>query len=242
MKPLLALAVFDVLLFFASQASAQTPTPTPGLPTWQDEIAKGCLPYHQLTVDDFRVSNDAKSDGDFYVSTCIDPRYHYYLKPHAGWVYAYISDWIVFSGFNKSESWRKSSFHEMKASLPYAQALLGISEIRGRELGATKVGDLPEGRGASYEAAKAELDRKIKAFCEVKYKQAQAEDDAFAKATQFGENKKKVRELAAEIKKRLTAIPNPSPTPNESGPTASGAPKLQSSPSATPAASARDRR
>ena len=193
-------------------ANAQTPTPAPDLPTWQDEIAKGCLPYHQLTVDDFRVSDDAKLDGDFYVSTCINPRYHYYVKPHAGWVYAYISEWIVFSGFNKSRSWRKSSFHEMKAALRYAQALLDISEIRGRELGATKVGDLPEGRGASFEAAKAELDHKIKAFCEQKYKQAQAEEDAFSKATKFGENKKKVRELAAEIKKRLAAIANPTQT------------------------------
>ena len=68
MKPVLALPVFAVLLFFASQASAQTPTPTPGLPTWQDEIAKGCLPYHQLTVDDFRVSNDAKCGNGIKVS------------------------------------------------------------------------------------------------------------------------------------------------------------------------------
>jgi hypothetical protein len=234
MKPVLTFVCFAAFLFSGkSRAHAQTPTPAPGLPTWKDEIAKGCLPYHQLMVEDFGVSDDAKGDGDFYVSTCIEPRYHYYVKPHAGWVYAYISDWIVFSGFNRSESWRKSSFHEMKAALPYAQALLDISEIRGRELGTTKVGDLPEGRGASYEAAKAELDRKIKTFCKEKYKQVQAEEDAFAKATKFGQNKKKTRELIAEVKKRLAAIPNPSPAPNES----SATPTVQPSPSVTPGAS-----
>ena len=220
MRTIAALLWSAIFLFCSSlRAHAQAPSPAAALPTWQDEIAKGCVPYRQLTVEDFRVSNDTGAEGEFYVATCIDYAYHYYLKPYQGWVYAYISDWIVFSGFNKSRSWRKSSFHGMKAALPYAQALLDINELHGRKLGATKVGDLPEGRGASYDAAKAELDRKLKAFYQEKFKEAQAEQDAFAKATGFGEEKKKVRALAAEIKKRLAAISNPTPTPNESTPT-----------------------
>jgi hypothetical protein len=178
------------------------------LPTWQDEIAKGFVPYRQLTVDDFPINDRAHPDAGFGVKGFIDPHYYFYLKPaYGGFVYAYVSEWIVFSGFDKNESSRKSSFHDMKAELPYAQALIDIHELNARELAALKTGDLPSGRGASFGAAQADLKGKMKVFCEKNYERVQAECDAFAKATDKGQNKKKVRELAAEIRKRLDAIP-----------------------------------
>jgi hypothetical protein len=39
-------------------------------------------------------------------------------------------------------------------------------------------------------------------------REAEAEANAFMKATGYGTNKKKVRELGAEIRKRLEATPN----------------------------------
>jgi hypothetical protein len=71
-----------------------------------------------------------------------------------------------------------------------------------------KPGELPSGRGNSLEEAYAELTRKFKVFVETKYKESDVEIQAFSKATANGTNAKKVRELGAEIKKRLEATPN----------------------------------
>jgi hypothetical protein len=45
-------------LMFISPAAAQNEEAS-RMPTWQDEIAKGLVPYHQLTVEDFRVDDKA---------------------------------------------------------------------------------------------------------------------------------------------------------------------------------------
>jgi hypothetical protein len=201
------LLVLAAGLFLSAVVAAENQNAS-RLPTWQDEIAKGFVPYRQLTVDDFPINDRAHPDAGFWVKGFIDPHYYFYLKPaHGGFVYAYVSEWIVFSGFDKNESSRKSSFHDMKAELPYAQAVIDIHELKARELAALKTGDLPSGRGESFGAAQADLKGKMKVFCEEKYEQVQAECDGFAKATGKGQDKKKVRELAAEIRKRLDAIP-----------------------------------
>jgi hypothetical protein len=198
MKTILAVFCFSAVVSLTA-ALAQTPAPSasPAMPTWQDEIAKGHLPYHQLTGDDFPVDDKAHPDAIYWVKTFVDPQYRFDLKSHSGWVYAYVTDWMVYSGFDRSESSRKSSFHGMKAELPFAQALLDISEIHARELAAFKTGELPQGRGASMQAAQADLEKKIASPCEQKYKEVEIESDALAKATNNGENKKKTLEMAA---------------------------------------------
>jgi hypothetical protein len=201
------LLVLAAGLFLSAVVAAENQNAS-RLPTWQDELAKGFVPYRQLTVDDFPINDRAHPEAGFWVKGFIDPHYYFYLKPaHGGFVYAYVSEWIVFSGFDKNESSRKTWFHDMNAELPYAQAVIDIHELKARELAALKTGDLPSGRGASFGAAQADLKGKMKVFCEKNYEQVQAECDAFAKATDKGQDKKKVRDLAAEIRKRLDAIP-----------------------------------
>ena len=203
----LALRTAIVVLSLAAIAAAQNQT-TPLRPTWQEEVLKGFVPYHQLTVDDFPINDRAHPDNVFWVKGFADPHYIFHVKPgRGGFVYAYIGEWVVFSGVDKNESSRKDSFRDMKAELPYAQALIDINELHARELARIKTGDLPSGRGASAEAAKADLKNKIRAFCNAKYGEIQTECEAFAKATDNGRNKKKVRELSAEIRKRLEATP-----------------------------------
>jgi hypothetical protein len=231
MKPLTILCLSVAICAAPAIAQSPSPSPSPGLPTWQDEIAKGHLPYHQLTVEDFPVNNKAHADSVYWIKTFIDPEYRFYLKPYNGWVYAYVTDWVVYSGFDKSESSRKSSFHEMKAELPYVQAALDISEIHARELAALKTGELPEGRGASFKEAQIELNASIEALCHKKYREIELETDALAKATNNGQNKKKTLEMAAAIKKRLAAASSSSPVLSEAKP-----PPV--APSPTPAASA----
>jgi len=177
--------------------------------TWQDEMAKGIVPYHQLTVDDFQIKDDAPPKYGFYIRGAIDSQYHFIVKPAAnGFFYANIDQWIVFSGLDKQKTYRKSSFKQMKASLPYAQAILNLNEISARRLAALKPGELPSVRGTNFEEVRARLNQKVNEFLNAKYKEGDAEVAAFVKATENGAKEKKVRELAAEIKKRLAATPN----------------------------------
>jgi hypothetical protein len=117
----------------------------------------------------------------------------------------------VFSGFDKNLSARNSKFREMKAFLPYIQALFDISELHARKCAALKPGELPSGQGETLEKARTQLDDRLQAMFQTKAWDAQKEIDEFEKATNKGQNQKKVRELGAEIKKRLAEMPSMNP-------------------------------
>ena len=91
-------------------------------------------------------------------------------------------------------------------------------------------GELPSGRGDSLAAAQADLDARVKTFYQERSKTFNTEKDAFVKETKRGQNKKKVRELAVAIKKRLDATPA-TPAPSRS-PTVSPVPSTTTAPSA----------
>ena len=109
---------------------------------------------------------------------------------------------------DKQKTYRKRSYKEMKASLQYAQAILDLNEISARRLAALKPGELPSVRGNNLEGVRAQLNRKVNEFLNAKYKETDAEIEAFVKATENGAKEKQVRRLAAGIKKRLEATPN----------------------------------
>jgi hypothetical protein len=95
------LPLLAVSFFLTGAVLAQTPTPASHLPTWQDEMAKGFAPYHQLTIEDFPINDKAHPESTFWVKPFIEPSYYVYLKPGPGMVYAYVAEWIVFSGVDK---------------------------------------------------------------------------------------------------------------------------------------------
>jgi hypothetical protein len=61
------------------------------MPGWPDEMAKGYVPYHQLTIEDFPVNDRVHVDSGFWIKPFIHPRYQFYLHG-GGLVYAYVSD------------------------------------------------------------------------------------------------------------------------------------------------------
>jgi hypothetical protein len=224
-----------VAMAFASAALADAQDQgAPPMQTWQDEITRGFVPYHQLTVEDFKIDDQAHPESGYWVRPFMHPHWRFFLKPYGDWVYAYIDQWIVFSGLDKNESSRKSKFREMKRSLPFAQAYLDIYEIHARQLAALKPGELPQGRGATPEEAKAALQQNLDAFLKEKYQPVITETEAFVKATHHGANQKKVLELAKEIRKRLDAIPARTESPNDSTPSETPAYTAVPKPSVTP--------
>jgi len=103
-----------------------------------------------------------------------------------------------------------------------AQSLLDLNEVYARHMAAIPLGEFPGGKGDNLAAARTDLDARLKAFCNDRFKALQLEREAFVKETNRGQDKKKVRELAAAIKKRLDAVaptgmlsvsPTPSPVP-----------------------------
>jgi hypothetical protein len=200
-----------LLITLTHVVCAQEASPSP-FPTWKDEIAKGYLPYHQLTAEDFPINDEAHPKIAFWLQPFAHQFWHCILKPASnGFVYAYVTDWVVFSGFDKNLSARNSKFREMKTFLPYIQALLDISELHARKYAALKPGELPSGQGETFEKAHAQLDDRLRAIFQTKAWDAQKEIDEFEKTTNKGQNQKKVRELAAEIKKRLAELPSMNP-------------------------------
>ena len=239
MLPRLYLPLLALALTTLSAVAQETAVAT----NWQEVMAKGLVPYRQLTVDDFPVNDSAHPGSAFYIGATYQSYYTFYLKPHTtGWIYAYIDQWKIFSGLDKKVTSRKSYVKNMKAELPFAQALLDINEIYARQIAALKPGELPVGRGATAAEARADMEGKLKVFTEQKYAPSQTEMEAFSKATKNGADKKKVRELAAEIRKRLDATPAatvPYPEPAATGSTpamASPAPTASPSPAGSPLA------
>ena len=70
------------------------------LPTWTEMMAKGIVPYHQLTVDDFRVNDQAHPKDGFYIQPSISPQYHFILKSYNGFIFAAVDQWVIMSGLN----------------------------------------------------------------------------------------------------------------------------------------------
>lgn len=198
---------FVFSLAFISSSSGQAPPSGSPAPTWKELSEQGIVPYRQLTVADFPVDDSVHANFGFFIKPAIQPRYHFAIKPHGSFAYAYVDQWLVFSGFDKRETSRRSKFKAMKEELPYAQALLDISELHARQIAALKTGELPNARGGTFQEADAELRRKMNEFIDARFAQAKAEMEAFAKETKNGADKKKVKQRAAEIRKRLTATP-----------------------------------
>jgi hypothetical protein len=221
-----------VMLVFISLAQAQE-REVPPAPTWEDKIAKGFVPYRQLTVEDFKMDDQTPPESSFWVKPFIHPHWRYVRSWKDGWHYAYIFEWLVFSGLDKNESSRKSKFKQMKRSLPFAQALLDLNEIHSRPLAALLPGELPSGRGATQEEARVTLEKNLDAFLKQKFEPLRTETEAFAKATNRGANEKKVLELGKAIRKRLDAIPAPAKLPSSQTP-ATPTPSLALQPTATP--------
>ena len=92
-----------------------------------------------------------------------------------------------------------------------------------RRLAALQPGEFPSGSGTNWPAALRQLENRVETLCAVQMSEMRKEAETLAKATNNGQNKKRLRELSAAIKKRLAQVeaatsPSPIPTPNPASP------------------------
>lgn len=224
-------AIFGILLF-ASVLRAQQPEARPLIPTWEQEIAKGYLPYRQVTVKDFPIDDKAHPKSAYWVQPFTHYYFHYISRVSpGGMVYLNVTDWTVHSGFDKNLSSRNRHFAvaEMKEQLPYIQTLLDISELHARYLAALKAGELPSAEGRTFEEARAQIESRVEAMVKSRISNGDDEIKAFMKASNNGQDGKIVRAMAADTKKRLAGAPTPIATE-----TPLTSPSVPNAPSATP--------
>lgn len=215
-----AAAGLTALLVLARIAPAQEVSliSPENMPTWDKEMAKGFLPYHHLTALDFPVKRDGPPNVGFMLQPFMHCYYSIESKTAAnGFVYCYVINWKVFSGFDRNASWRNPRAN-MKAALPYAQALLDLAEVRARQFGALKEGDLPSAQGATFEEARAHLQDVLAAFNHRQFWDMEKELSDFVDTTRHGEDHAKVTQLGSEIRKRLRSIASPNPHPASASP------------------------
>jgi hypothetical protein len=195
----------------AAQPPAAGAAQSPGAPaTAEEEQQKGYLPYHELTVDDFPIDDKTHPGAAWWVKPFIHPKFNPNpTNPRPGAFFVYVADWGIYSGFDKNKSFRSSKFKGMKEALPYAQALLDINEIYARQLAMLQPAELPRGTGRTQADATKDLENQLGDIVNAKLMEMKAEMDALGTATKNGEDKKKLAEMSADIKKRLDALPPP---------------------------------
>ena len=196
-------SILLVLALFAVAAVAQND----GAAKWQEEIAQGFVPYHQLTLEDFRVDDSKSKKDDFSFQSFIHPRYEVRAVTTDVGSEAVIENWRIFSGLDKNGSFRRGNYKKMGAMLPYVQAFLDLTEIQARELAALSPDQLPRTRATSFFDAKTEVDAAVKKLVAERFAKINAEAEALTRETKKGEDTKKVQAMAAEIRKRLEATP-----------------------------------
>ncbi|HJT81863.1 MAG TPA: hypothetical protein VJ719_11750 [Chthoniobacterales bacterium] len=229
---------------FVTATESPSPAPStktvyPPLPTREEEQKKGYEPYRQLTLDDFPLNDESKSEAGFAFQTFVRYYYHTWTTmPRYQTVYVYVMDWTVYSGLNTNLTWRRSKSREIKNALPFFQAILDINEIQARRLASLQPGELPRGSGKTVAEATRDLEFRLNEIYSAHLREAQREAEALAAATKYGQEKKKLREASAEIRKRLNALAppgspatavQPAASPAVNPPTAS-APNPSSSP------------
>ena len=172
-------------------------------PSWSEEMAKGYFPYHRLTAADFPINDSVHLENEMYTLGYARFRYHILWTKQNGHVIARITDWSVWSGFDRNKSSRKSWFKKVEEALPHEQGHLGISELHSKRFAETPIHKLPVGEGTSGKEAAADLQRKMNALIERIGAEAQAEQERYDAETKHGRDAAKQREWSADIQSRL---------------------------------------
>ena len=127
-----------------------------GAPPWKEEMAKGYFPYHRLTVADFPINDDVHPENGMYTWGFFHYRYKDRWIMQNGHVMDRATEWLVWSGFDRNKSSRKSWFKFVNEFLPHEQGHLDINELYSRPLAQTPLDKLPLGEGANPQAASAD--------------------------------------------------------------------------------------
>lgn len=191
--------------------------------SWKSLINRGYIPYHRLTESDFTVNDHVESPSIVYTKGFIkyecDGKYEYINRDS---VRAVLTYYKVYSGLDRSQSWRRSSMTEPSAYLEHEQGHLDIGEISARTLAAEIAQSKPEGLGHTKEEAKQALETKLATIFKQVMAQGDLAQDNYDRVTRAGMDPtsqatatKSIQERLARVEARATWIaPTQSTQPN----------------------------
>lgn len=192
--------VFILLLGTASTSCAQA---LHEAPPWKEEMAKGYIPYRRLAATDFPVNDHLNPEYGMYTSVFFHYWYNHRWSIQNGHVVDRITNWLVWSGFDRNKSSRKSWFKLGNEALSHEQGHLDINELYSRRLAEMSLDKLPHGEGASPKKASADLRQNVEALFDRVSKEAKKEHHRYDAETAHGKNLSKQREWSAAIQARL---------------------------------------
>jgi len=175
-------------------------------PPWKEEIANGYFPYHCLAVRDFPINDGVHLGYGMCTHAFIHWRPEHQWIMQNGLVLDRITEWLVWSGFDRNKSWRKSRlsrFELVNKGLPHEQGHLDIWELHLRPLTEMPLDKLPVGEGVNPQAASADLWRKLEALFDRVVEEGKREQERYDLETAHGANVSKQREWSAAIQARL---------------------------------------
>jgi len=118
-------------------------------------------------------------------------------------VVARVTKWLVWSGFDRNKSSRKSWFKRSNEALPHEQGHLDINELYSRRLAEMSLDMLPRGEGTDPKEACADLRRKVEALADRVSEEEKREHDQYDAETSHGKDLSKQGEWSAAIQARL---------------------------------------
>src|SRR5215471_115459 len=192
--------VFILLLGAAFTSRGQT---IQEAPPWKEEMANGYFPYHRLAATDFPVNDHINPEYGMYTWVFFHYWYNHRLIIRNGHAVDRVTKWLVWSGFDRNKSSRKSWFKLCKEALPHEQGHLDINELYSRRLAEMSLDMLPRGEGADMKEASADLRRKVEALADRVSGEETKEHDQYDAETAHGKNLSKQREWSAAIQARL---------------------------------------
>jgi hypothetical protein len=154
--------VFILLLGAAFTSRGQALHEAP----WKEEMANGYFPYHRLATPDFPVNDHVNPEYGMYTWMFFHYSYDHRWIIQNGHVVDRVTKWLVWSGFDRNKSSRKSWFKLSKEALPHEQGHLDINELYSRRLAEMSLDMLPRGEGADPKEASADLRRKVEALAD----------------------------------------------------------------------------
>jgi len=161
------------------------------------------VPYHQLTWDDFRVSDSGDPSVQAHTQGRITYQYRSQVMGRGGSYTATISALAFASGFDPAGSWRKSQLAGDPAELlKHEQGHLDINEIHAAALRGMKPKQLPIGRGPFPNAAIRDLGDKLQTLFDARIAAAQKEQELYDKETDHGRVPEKQKEWNEKLARR----------------------------------------
>lgn len=172
-------------------------------PPWKEEMANGYFPYHRLVTTDFPVNDHLNPEYGIYTRVFFHYWYSHRWIIQNGHVVDRVTKWLVWSGFDRNKSSRKSWFKLDNQALRHEQGHLDINELYSGCLAKMSLDVLPHGEGVDSKEAAADLKRKMEALTGRVSRQAQKEHDQYDAQTAHGKNLSKQREWSTAIQVRL---------------------------------------